>query len=36
VHTTSLIRDELKKSAQGFVFDIKTGLVTKVGPKTPL
>ncbi|ERT01698.1 carbonic anhydrase [Sporothrix schenckii 1099-18] len=34
VRTTPFIRDELKKGTQGFVFDIKTGAVTKVEPKT--
>ncbi|KAL1901021.1 hypothetical protein Sste5346_002086 [Sporothrix stenoceras] len=36
VRETPFIRSDLKKGAQGFVFDIKTGLVTKVEPKTPI
>ncbi|KAL1905115.1 hypothetical protein Sste5344_009166 [Sporothrix stenoceras] len=36
VRTTPLIREELKKGTQGFVFDIKTGLLTKVEPETAL
>ncbi|CAK7207460.1 hypothetical protein SEUCBS139899_010270 [Sporothrix eucalyptigena] len=36
VRTTPFIREGLKKRTQGFVFDIKTGLVTKVEPDVPL
>lgn len=36
VRTTPLIREGLKKGTQGFVFDIKTGLLTKVEPETAL
>ncbi|CAK7221130.1 hypothetical protein SBRCBS47491_004422 [Sporothrix bragantina] len=36
VRNTPFIRDGLKKGTKGYVFDIKTGLVTKVEPETPL
>ncbi|KAH6885436.1 carbonic anhydrase [Thelonectria olida] len=32
VQKTPFIREELKKGTQGFVFDIKTGSLTKVNP----
>ncbi|CAK7244222.1 MAG: hypothetical protein STHCBS139747_005758 [Sporothrix thermara] len=36
VRKTPFIRGGLKKRTQGFVFDIKTGTLTKVEPETPL
>ncbi|KAL1901022.1 hypothetical protein Sste5346_002087 [Sporothrix stenoceras] len=36
VRNSPYLREELKKNAQGFFYDIKTGLVTKVEPKIPL
>lgn len=33
VQNSPVLREELRKNVQGFVYDIKTGLVTRVEPK---
>lgn len=36
VQNSPFLREELRKNVQGFVYDIKTGLVTRVEPKVVL